>query len=165
MSFKLIEIPALSGPACKIYSIAYDGSSETSFDGFQDRMDEEGFADEVDQIWYSLRFMGEEGGARIQFFREDEGRPGDGVVALLKKKRFALRLYCIRYGNGPLVLGDGGYKPPSAQTWQDVPYLSACVEELMRISILITRRIKDKEIKLAPDGTLTGDLEFDDDTV
>ena len=35
----------------------------------------------------------------------------------------------------------------------------------MRISILITRRIKDKEIKLAPDGTLTGDLEFDDDTV
>ena len=93
MSFKLVEIPALSGPACKIYSIAYDGSSETSFDGFQDRMDREGFSDEVDQIWYSLRFMGEEGGARIQFFREDEGRPGDGVVALLKKKRFTLRLY------------------------------------------------------------------------
>ena len=153
MSFKLVEIPALSGPACKIYSIAYDGSSETSLDGFQDRMDDEGFADEVDQIWYSLRFMG------------DEGRPGDGIVALLKKKRFALRLYCIRYGNDPLVLGDGGYKPPSARTWQDVPRLGACVEELMRICMLITQRIKDKEIKLSPDGTLTGDLEFDDDTV
>lgn len=165
MSFRLVEIPELSGPACKIYSIAYDGGAETSFDDFQERMEEDGFVDEVDQIWYSLRFMGEEGGARIQFFREDEGRPGDGIVALLKKRRFAIRLYCIRYGNGPLVLGDGGYKPPAARAWQDVPHLSACVKELMRISDLITVRIKNKEIKFSPDGSFAGDLEFDDDLV
>lgn len=163
MSFKIIEIPELSGPACRIYSIAYDGSKDTTFDCFQNRMDNEGYSDEVDKIWYSLEFMGKEGGARIQFFKEDEGRPGDGVVALLKKKRFALRLYCIRYGNGPLILGNGGVKPPTKRSWQDVTELNDCVEELMRISNLITERIKSKDIKLAPDGSLVGDLEFDDE--
>ena len=162
MSFRIVEVPDLSGPACKIYSIAYDGSDETSFDQFQDRMDDNGYTAEVDEIWYTLRFMGDEGGARIQFFREEEGRPGDGIVALLKKKRFTLRLYCIRYGNGPLLLGDGGYKSPSTRTWQEDPHLRACVEELMRISGLITKRILNKEIKFASDGSLDGDLEFDE---
>ena len=164
MSFKIVEIPELSGTACRIYSIAYDGSMETSFDSFQDKMDADGYSSEVDEIWYSLKFMGKEGGARIQFFKEDEGHPGDGVVALLKKKRFVLRLYCIRYGNGPLILGGGGYKPPSVRSWQDVTELNISAQELIRISALITERIKNKEIVLSPDGSLEGNLEFDDET-
>lgn len=164
MSFKIVEIPELSGPACKIYSIAYDGSEDTSLDGFLERMDNGGFSEEADTIWYRLEYMGKEGGARIQFFREDEGRPGDGIVALLKQTRFVLRLYCIRYGNGTLVLGDGGYKSPSVRTWQEDPFLSACVRELMRVSALMTERIKDKEIKLSPDGSLVGDLDFEDES-
>lgn len=163
MKFRIVEIPELSGEACKIYTIVYDGGEDSMFESFQDRMDAEGFSAEVDEIWYALRFMGKEGGARIQFFREDEGKPGDGVMALLKKKRFTLRLYCIRYGTGTLVLGDGGYKPPTIRAWQGDPHLKACVQELMRISALITERIKNKEIVLYADGSLTGDLKFDDE--
>ena len=112
MWVRIVEIPELSGQACKIYSIAYDDDEDTLFDCFLDSLDEN-FAVEVDDIWYTLEFMGREGGARIQFFREDEGRPGDGIVALLKRKKFTLRLYCIRYGSSTLVLGNGGHKPPS----------------------------------------------------
>ena len=124
MKFRIVEIPELSGEACKIYTIVYDGGEDSMFERFQDRMDAEGFSAEVDEIWYALRFMGKEGGARIQFFREDEGKPGDGVMALLKKKRFTLRLYCIRYGTGTLVLGDGGYKPPTIRAWQGDPQMT-----------------------------------------
>ena len=37
------------------------------------------------------------------------------------------------------------------------------MHELMRISALITERIKCKEIMLSADGSLTGDLTFDDE--
>ena len=162
MRIKIVEIPELSGPACKIYSIAHNGSEDTLFDIFQDTMDKE-YADEVDLIWYTLEFMGKEGGARIQFFREDEGKPGDGIVALLKRKKYPLRLYCIKYGNSTLLLGRGGYKAPSIRAWQNDPYLSECVQELMEISSLITEKIKNKEVRLGIDGSLTGDLEFETD--
>lgn len=160
MKIKIVEIPELSGLACKIYSIAYDGSEDTLFDIFQDSMDKD-YADEVDLIWYALEFMGKEGGARIQFFREDEGKPGDGIVALLKKKKYPLRLYCIKSGNCTLILGRGGYKPPSIRTWQDDPHLSECVQELMWISSLMTEKVKNKEIRYGNDGSLIGDLEFE----
>jgi len=163
MKFRIVEIQELSGDACKIYTIVYDGEEDSLFECFQDRMDAEGFSAAVDEVWYTLRFMGKEGGARIQFFKEDEGKPGDGIVALLKKKKFTLRLYCIRYGSGTLVLGDGGYKPSTIRAWQDDDHLKACVHELMRISALITERIKSKEIMLSADGSLTGDLTFDDE--
>lgn len=162
MRYKIVEITELSGPACKIYSVIVGDGEKTLFDIFQDRMDVD-YPDAVDEIWYSLRFMGEEGGARIQFFREDEGRPGDGIVAMLKKKRFALRVYCIRYGTITLIVGDGGFKPPSARAWQDDPHLTACVKQLMSISGKITEKIKDKEIWFSPDGSLLGNLEFETD--
>ena len=160
MRFEIVEIPELSGPACKIYSIAFDGSEDTLFDCFLDNL-EDSFPAEVGEIWYKLEYMGREGGARIQFFREDEGRPGDGVVALLKETGFSLRLYCIRYGSCTLLLGNGGYKSPSTRAWQDDQHLTECVNELMTISSLITERIKNREIKLAPDGKLDGNLVFE----
>ena len=162
MRYKIVEITELSGPACKIYSVVCGDGVDTLFDNFQDRLDED-YSEAVDEIWYSLRFMGEEGGARIQFFREDEGRPGDGIVAMLKKKRFALRVYCIRYGTNTLIVGDGGYKPPSVRAWQDDRHLAACVKRMMLISELITERIRDKEIWFSPDGSLLGNLEFEID--
>lgn len=160
MRFEIVEISELSGPACKIYSIACDGSENTLFDDFLDRMDAAHSRD-VEIIWDKLEYMGREGGARIQFFREDEGRPGDGIVALLKEWRFPLRLYCIRSGSCTLILGNGGYKPPSVRAWQDDPHLSRCVHQLMSISSLITEKIKNKEIRLVYDGSLDGDLEFE----
>ena len=158
MKFKIVELPELSGPACRIYSVIYDGGEDSLYEAF-DASVYDTYPDESDEIWNTLMFMGKEGGARIQFFREDEGRPGDGIVALLKKKRFSLRVYCIRYGNGPLIVGNGG--PKQVRAWQDDPHLTACVQELMDISFLITERIKDRDIRIAADGTFQGNLEFE----
>lgn len=161
MKFKIVKLPELSGPACKIYSIMYDGVDKSLYDIFDESV-YDAYPDESDEIWNRLKFMGKEGGARIQFFREDEGRRGDGIVALLKKKQFSLRVYCIRYGgNGPLVVGNGGVK--KVRAWQDDPHLTACVEELMEISSLITKRILDKDISIAADGSFQGDLVFENE--
>ncbi len=162
MGFRVVEIKELSGPACKIYSIAYDGGGgDTLFDEFLDRMDEH-FPDEVDELWATLKFMGKEGGARIQFFRENEGVPGDGVVALLKESGYALRLYAIRYGSTLLILGSGGYKGVGVAAWQDDEILSQHASEMIVISAKITERIREKDITHGPDGTLRGDLYFED---
>ena len=160
MGFRIVEIEELSGPACKIYSVAYDGNGgDTLFDDFLDRMDEK-HPEEVEEIWQKLHFMGREGGARISFFRENEGSPGDGVVALLKESGFSLRLYAIRYGSILLILGSGGYKEASVRAWQDDEGLSRHVRTMMNISALITERIKNKEITIGSDGSLEGDLVF-----
>ena len=160
MGFRIVEIEGLSGPECKIYSIAYDDKGEyTLFDDFLDRMEKD-FPDDVDEIWSKLEFMGKEGGARIQFFRENEGVPGDGVVALLKEHDFPIRLYAIRYGTILLIIGSGGYK--DVEAWQDDDVLSHHATEMIRISRLITERIKDKEITICPDGSLKGDLHFEE---
>lgn len=163
MRFEIVEIPELSGEACKIYSIAYNGSEDTLFDYFLDKIGND-FPEEVESLWDKLEYMGREGGARIQFFREDEGRPGDGIVALLKETGYPLRLYCIRYGSCTLILGNGGFKPPSVRAWQEDPFLEACVKGLMSLSSQITERIKNREITFDSNGSLVGDLVFEIET-
>lgn len=162
MGFRIVEIEELSGPACKIYSIAFDGDGgDTLFDEFLDRLDAV-FPEELDEVWAKLQFMGKEGGARIQFFRENEGEPGDGVVALLKESGYPLRLYAIRYGTVLLILGSGGYKNPKIAAWQDDEILTKHATEIIHISAKITERIKEKDLTIASDGTLAGDLYFED---
>ena len=162
MGFKLVEIPELSGRACKIYSVAEEGAEETLFDFFLDEMDLH-FQDAVDEIWDKLLFMGKEGGARIQFFKENEGKPGDGVVALLAEPGFPIRLYGIRFGLVLLILGDGGAKSPAIRAWQEDKKLCTTATQMIRLSELITQRIKDKSIQIAADGSLIGELSFDED--
>lgn len=160
MGFRIVEIEDLSGPECKIYSIAYDGDGDTSLiNEFVERMGAD-YPDEVDEILYKLESMGKDVGARIQFFRENEGVPGDGVVALLNEPGFPLRLYAIRYGSMLLILGSGGYK--DVETWQEDDVLTERATEMIRISAMITERIKNKDIIIGPDGTLKGDLYFNE---
>lgn len=160
MGFRIVEIKELSGPACKIYSIAFDGSGgDTLFDEFLDRMEDE-YPIEVEEIWEKLEFMGREGGARLQFFRENEGTPGDGVVALLKESGFTLRLYAIKYGTILLILGSGGYK--DVEAWQDDDVLKKHAKEMIKISGMITQRVKEHDITISTDGTLNGNLYFEE---
>ena len=160
MSYRIVEIPELSGECCKIYSISYDGEEDTLLDKFMDTYTVE-YDEAVEELWKKLKFIGNEGGAREQFFRIGEGRPGDGVVALLKRSGFSLRLYGIRYGNCLLIVGSGGIKSKGIRSWQDDPVLKQSATEMIAISEAITKRIKDKEIKILADGSLEGDLLFE----
>lgn len=162
MGFRLVEIPELSGRVCKIYSVAEDGTEDTLFDFFLDELYAD-YQDYVDEIWDKLLFIGKEGGARIQFFRENEGRPGDGVVALLNKPGFPIRLYGIRYGSVLLILGGGGYKGPTIRSWQKDEKLRKAAGQMIRLSEIVCQRIKDKSIRILEDGTITGELSFNED--
>ena len=164
MSFRLVEITELSGTACKIYSVSIDEAEDTLFDYFLDRLSD-GYPKAVEEIWNKLLFMGEEGGVRLHFFRENEGHPGDGVVALLDEPRFPLRLYGIRFGTVLLILGDGGYKAPQIHAWQEDETLSRAAKQMIILSAKITERIRDKSIRIDIDGTLKGDLVFEEDTL
>jgi hypothetical protein len=103
-------------------------------------------------------------GARVGFFKEYEGKPGDGVCALYDRPNSKLRLYCIRYGMPLIVLGGGGEKPKNIKAFQENEKLTAENYLLRWLSEQITQRINDKDIQYTNDyQDFEGDLEFDDE--
>ena len=58
----------------------------------------------------------------------------------------------------------GGYKDSSIDAWQKDEVLKYHAEEMIKISSLITERIKNKDIRICDDGTLEGDLYFEEET-
>ena len=68
-----------------------DGDDLTLLDHFFE--DNAEFKDELTEIAAKLRTMGKETGCKANYFKDKEGRPGDGMVALRCKQ---LRLYCLR---------------------------------------------------------------------
>lgn len=160
MGFTIVEIPMLSGDKCRIFSVQMDGDDETLYEQFSEAYYDE-YADEVEDIYDRLRFIGCEGGARPQFFKDKEGAPGDGVSALYDNPDHKLRLYCIVYGRVSVILGGGGPKPKHVRRWQDDPVLCNNAELMKRISRKITDAIRNGDIKVTDSG-LSGNLRIDD---
>jgi hypothetical protein len=152
----------LSGEGAAIYSVILEDHSITLFENFI----QENIAThkkEVFNIVNRVKSIGEIG-ARVNFFKEKEGKPGDLVCALYDDPDSNLRLYCIRYGTMTLLLGGGGYKPKTIRALQQDPKLKE-ENELMRIvSNDILKRIKEGEIEWSKDGKeLIGNLKFKDE--
>ena len=121
------------------------------------------FKSETKNIIERLISIGHKTGVRSQFFKEWEGKPGDGVCALYDKPDSNLRLYCICYGTQLIIIGSGGHKPKTIRALQEDTKLTEENALIKQISQQITRRIKDKEIRFTPDYLdFTGDLEFND---
>jgi hypothetical protein len=163
-------LSSYSATECSVYTILPLDESETTFTKFI--KDYSGvFKDEVQEIVKRIRTMARKTGARDQFFRHFEGKPGDGVAAIRYKDYpdedsdrdpENLRLYCIRYGKDLIILGGGGQK--KVNTWQDdFNELGKHVEELINLSELITKRIQEKDLKFINGGMdLYGNLIFKD---
>lgn len=81
MKFDIIDIEEFSGPKARIYSIMYAGDDMTLVDHFFDENSEE-HRGELEDIALRLRVMGNDYGCRAHYFKENEGMPADGVVAL-----------------------------------------------------------------------------------
>lgn len=149
--YEIVKIKHLSGHECSIYSII-DSSDDTKT--FLDRFIDENinsFKSETIEIITRLKTIGNRTGARVQFFKEHEGIPGDGVCAL----------YCIRYGMQLIIAGGGGYKPKSIRALQEDEKLRKENYFLREMSALITERVKEKEIEFSNDGMdFTGNLMF-----
>ena len=140
MFYEIIELEGLSGSECTIYSIVPAGSNLSIFREFIER-NKTDFAKEVKDITERLTLIGKGTGARVGFFKEFEGRPGDGVCALFDLPGNHLRLYCIRFGMTVIILGGGGPKGKETRNWQDDPMLSEEVTKIMAYADDIGRRL------------------------
>ena len=81
MGYEVVEISDLSGPGCRIYSVIRDGEEGTLLDEFIERMDAQGYSECVNEILLTLTSFGREFGAREQFFRLNEGKPGGSAMS------------------------------------------------------------------------------------
>jgi hypothetical protein len=116
---------------------------------------------EVLDIVSRLRTIGYRTGARDHFFKDWEGKPGDGVCALYDHPDKHLRLYCIRFGMSVLVVGGGGFKPKSMKALQEDPTLTRENNYMKKVSIEIAKKIREKEVIWSSDeNELLGDFNF-----
>lgn len=161
MKLSLKKLDKISGNGASIYAIQVEGETETSLDKFIVE-NSTSFKSETNDIVRRLNTIGLKTGARSQFFKENEGAPGDGVCALYDDPDSHLRLYCIRYGTQIIIVGGGGNKPKTKRTLQEDEKLKEENYFLRWLSSQITERIKDKEIWYTKDHfDFDGNLEFE----
>lgn len=151
---ELIELDEFGNDAGYIYSVSVDGSDKTLFDLFLEENAGE-YMVELGEIMIKLRTMSGKTGFVDNYFKLNEGKPGDGVCAVTDLKG-KLRLYCIRFGNVLLVLGGGG--PKATRTYEEDPKLLKENLSLREISAALANAIKGKDLRIKGDGHLSGDL-------
>ena len=162
MKCRLVKIDSLSGSKASVYSVSLEEEKETLLEKFV-RENKNSFLSETKDILARLKTIGHITGARIQYFKEFEGKPGDGVCALYDNPDSKLRLYCIIFGTQLLIVGGGGPKQKNISAFQEDEKLKDENYFLRWLSAQITQRIKDKETTFENDYLdFSGDLEFHD---
>ncbi|MBN1184530.1 MAG: hypothetical protein JXB49_19715 [Bacteroidales bacterium] len=160
MKYKLEKLTHLSGEEASIYGIYLYDEKKTLFEIFF-LENKNLYLSELKQLFQRLKTIGYKTGAREQYFKMHEGKPGDHICALYDEKK-KLRLYCIRFGSVLLLLGGGG--PKTTRAFQDNEKLMYENYLLRKIANDIARRLSDGEIEFSDDGyELTGNLEFNCD--
>lgn len=157
-----IEIVKLrSGTHTNFYTVRLKGEKYTLFEKFVIE-NQTKYPDELRDLRDRMGVIASKAGAREQFFKMDEGNPGDGVCALYDLPEKNLRLYCIRYGKVAVILGGGGEKPKEIKALQENDKLTQENFLLRDISAAITRALIDKEIEWSENGM---DLLSDEDPI
>ena len=162
MNYEIVNIEPHSGNMAAVYSVIIDNSEQTLYEQFLNE-NKSTHREELRSITNRLSIIGQKTGARANFFKHDEGKPGDGVCALYDDPKNKLRLYCIRFANVAIILGGGGPKTKKTQAWKDDEKLKKEAEIIIQISKDIMNRLKSGEIQWSEDGTkLIGNLKFSD---
>jgi hypothetical protein len=163
MKYKIKEQTQFDNNKATIYSVIVDNEQQTLFQKFLiENM--VAFRPQVANIYTTIKTIANETGAQVHFFTEGEGNLGDGICALKDQPNSNLRLYCIRLGNGIVILGGGGEKPKNIRKLQDNEKLTNENYLLRTICKDLTNRITNREITYIDDGQrLDGNLEFEID--
>ena len=149
MKFGIIKLDEFSGPKAMIYSIILEGDDMTLLDHFFE--DNAGCEPKLTEIAFKLKTMGNETGCRIQYFKENEGSPGDGMIAL---RCGHLRLYCLRYDSSCIFICSGGYKPPGISAYQEDSLLNEKALLTRKIIARINKAIIEREMSVNDDGSI-----------
>jgi len=156
--YKLVKEEKLSGTEASVYTVFLIDEQETVFNKFINE-NKNSFKSELKDIINRIKVIGNKTGAREQFFKLKEGKPGDGVCALYDHPDRNLRLYCIRYGKNLIIVGDGGEK--TTQTLQEDSKLKEENYFLRQVAKDIQERMQEGEIEFSDDYMdLLGNLEF-----
>jgi hypothetical protein len=162
MNCELIKLTQFSGNKASIYTVYLLDDEQNLFERFVEE-NKISLINEINNIFVRLKTIGHKTGARENFFKHNEGIPGDGVCALYDEPNKKLRLYCIRYGTDLIILGGGGEKPKNVRALQEVDKLKDENDILRKISSLISKRLKDKEISFTNNyRDLEGNLIFNE---
>ena len=161
MNYEIVELAQFSGNKTTVYSVILEGDNKTLFDHFV-LENATNHKNEVKFIVNRIKEIGKTTGARLGYFKPDEGKLGDGVCALYDDPDNNLRLYCIRYSSVAIILGGGGIK--DVRAWQENEKLSLEATRMIQVSSDIMQRLKEGDLKWSPDGCrLEGNLTISDD--
>lgn len=165
MKYELVKLPQFSGNKASVYTFKITEKNVTLFENFV-KENVDSFKSEIIDIFNTIKTIGNKTGARVNFFKEFEGRLGDGVCALYDSKSKNLRLYCIRFGMDLIILGGGGFKPKNIRALQENSKLTDENNLLRWLSTEITKRQKDKDLRFINDYfDFEGDLIFTDENI
>ena len=148
--FEIVEVEDLSGEKAKVYSVILEDDEETLLDQFF--TENQCYTNDLRKVLDKIRVMAHDTGCKREYFKEGEGRLGDGMVAL--NYTGLLRLYGIYFNNAVVLFGSGGLKPPGVISWQYSDLLRPKGKLMMEIAAEINKRINKGELKVLPDGTL-----------
>lgn len=157
MIFDIEEIEELSGDAASIYSVTIEGEEKTLLEQFFE--ENVAYETELNEIADKLSVMGQETGCRWDYFKHNEGSPGDGV-AVLKAGR--LRLYCLYVDSTIVCFGSGGYKGPEIRAYQENAELNQKVEQMKAIAKRINKAIVEKDIEIKDGKLKINNWEYED---
>jgi hypothetical protein len=159
VKIELVELGMFSGAKARFYSIIINEEESTLFEQFIEKHLQT-HRNEINDMLMRLHIMGQKEGAREHYFKLHEGKLGDGVAAYYDLPSRKLRLYCIKYGLSTVILGCGA--PKNSRTYQEDPILHSTAKKMIRIAKVLNEGIKNKEIILNEDGTISGDSIIED---
>ncbi len=158
VKFKLGRLTDFSGEKAGVYSVFLEDEAITLFAQFIQQFTSSHLQELVNMV-SRLKTIGHKSGAAENFFRLKEWKLDNKIVALHELPNMKLRLYCIRYSNGLIIIGGGG--PKDVRAWQDEHHLRAGADAMIQLSKMIDRRIDSGEIYITPDGkALKGNLKY-----
>lgn len=149
MQFEIVQMEDLSGDAAKVYSVMLEGEEYSLLEQFV--LDNGAHKKEIQEMFKHLSLMGHRYGCKPHYFKEGEGSPGDGMVALRFKQ---MRLYCLRFDNTCIFVGGGGYKPPGIAAYQENDALNRVAQQMRLICASINNAIIEKDLIILQDGSL-----------
>ena len=159
MEFELVKLAGFSNDGVSVYTLLNCDTGISLFQSFLQENQHQ-FPDEVKDIAKRILSF-KEVGARENFFKINEGKPGDGVCALYDDEKSNLRLYCIRYGTVLVVLGSGGHKPKTTRRLQETKKLEDENQIMRNLSAEIEKRRRNGDLSFSKDFLeIDGDLIF-----
>lgn len=146
-----------------IYSPKYDGEEMTEFEKFllnHSSHSEAQLKCDFESIIAAIDKMLKDCGARENLFRP-EGRNVVAIPLVIQQRRKkdigTIRLYCIRFSDRLLIIGNGGIK--TTRRYEDDPILADIVETLRKIEHSIFARSKKLKLDYDDFDTLKKILE------